>query len=86
MSVLFVLFVWAVTRLGACEYALEKQAKSNEEYTDGLHDKVCRLSDDKVSLNKQVRWLESELEHEKQKVRDVNELREHQRDRMKFLR
>lgn len=86
LIVLIVLFVRAVTRLGACEYALEKQAKSNEEYTDGLHDKVCRLSDDEVSLNKQVRWLESELEHEKQKVRDVNELRERQRDRMKFLR
>lgn len=86
LIVLIILLVRAVTRLGACEYALEKQAKSTEEYTDGLHDKVCRLSDDKVSLNKQVRWLESELEHEKQKVRDVNELRERQRDRLKFLR
>ncbi len=86
LIVLIILLVRAVTRLGACEYALEKQAKSNEEYTEGLHDKVYRLFADKVSLNKQVRWLESELEHEKQKVRDVNELREHQRGRMKFLR
>lgn len=42
LIVLIILLVRAVTRLGACEYALEKQAKSNEEYTDGLHDKVCR--------------------------------------------
>lgn len=86
LIVLIILLVRAVTRLGACEYAIEKQAKSNEEYTDGLHDKVCRLSDDKASLNKQVRWLESILEEEKQKVRDVNELRARQRDRLKFLR
>ena len=86
LIVLIVLFVRATTRLATCEHALEKQVKSNEEYTDILHDKVCRLSEDKVSLNKQVRWLESKLEEEKQKVRDENELRGHQRDRMKFLR
>lgn len=48
--------------------------------------KVLRLADKADSLSRQVRWLESQLEGEKQKVRDVNELREHQRDRMKFLR
>ncbi|AOT28136.1 hypothetical protein HOR22_gp07 [Klebsiella phage vB_KpnP_KpV763] len=86
LIVLIVMFVRATTRLATCEHALEKQAKSNEEYTGILHDKVCRLSEDKVSLNKQVRWLESRLEEEKQKVCDENELREHQRERMKFLR
>lgn len=86
LIILIVLFVRATTRLATCEHTLEKQAKSNEEYTNILHDKVCRLSEDKVSLNKQVRWLESRLEEEKQKVRDENELREHQRERMKFLR
>lgn len=48
--------------------------------------KVLRLADKADSLSRQVRWLESQLEGEKQKVRDVNELREHQRERMKFLR
>lgn len=48
--------------------------------------KVLRLADKADSLSRQVRYLEGELEREKQKVRDVNELREHQRDRMKFLR
>lgn len=48
--------------------------------------KVLRLADKADSLSRQVRWLESQLEDEKQKVRDVNELREHQRERMKFLR
>lgn len=86
LIVLIVLFIRATTRLATCEYTLEKQSKSNEEYTDILHDKVCRLSEAKVSLNKQVRWLESRLEEEKQKVRDVNELRARQRDRLKFLR
>lgn len=86
LIVLIVLFVRATTRLATCEYTLEKQAKSNEEYTDILHGKVCRLSVDKVSLNKQVRWLESRLEEEKQNVRDVNELRARQRYRLKFLR
>lgn len=48
--------------------------------------KVLRLADRADSLSRQVRYLEGELESEKQKVRDVNELRAHQRDRMKFLR
>lgn len=48
--------------------------------------KVIRLADRAESLGRQVRWLEGELESEKQKVRDVNELRSRQRDRMKFLR
>lgn len=48
--------------------------------------KVRRLADRADTLNKQVSWLERELESEKQKVRDVNELRERQRERMKFLR
>lgn len=48
--------------------------------------KVLRLADKADSLSRQVRWLESQLEDEKQKVRDVNELRERQRERMKFLR
>lgn len=56
LIVLIVLFVRATTRLATCEHTLEKQAKSNEAYTDTLHDKVCRLSEDKASLNKQVRW------------------------------
>lgn len=48
--------------------------------------KVLRLADKADSLSRQVRYLEGELESEKQKVRDVNELRERQRERMKFLR
>lgn len=48
--------------------------------------KVLRLADRADSLSKQVRYLERELESERQKVRDVNELRSHQRERMKFLR
>lgn len=48
--------------------------------------KVLRLADKADSLSRQVRYLERELESEKQKVRDVNELRAHQRERMKFLR
>ncbi|CAK6589158.1 unknown function [Klebsiella phage vB_Kpl_K56PH164C1] len=87
LIVLIVLFVRASqVNSAACEYTLEKQAKSNEEYADSLHDKVCRLANDKEALSRQVRYLEGELEEEKQKVRDVNELREHQRERMKFLR
>lgn len=62
LIVLITLFVRATTRLATCEYTLEKQAKSNEAYTDNLHDKVCRLADDKASLSRQVRYLERELE------------------------
>lgn len=86
LIILIILFVRATTRLAVCENTLEKQAKSNEAYTDTLHSKLCRLAEDKVSLGKQIKWLEAELEHEKQKVRDVNELRANQRDRLKHLR
>lgn len=60
---------------------LEANSQFNNESV-----KVLRLADKADSLSRQVRWLESQLEDEKQKVRDVNELRSHQRDRMKFLR
>ncbi|UXQ90441.1 fusion protein [Klebsiella phage BUCT-3589] len=58
LIILVVMFVRATTRLATCEHTLEKQAKSNEAYTDTLHDKVCRLSEDKASLSRQVRYLE----------------------------
>ncbi|MFA8669466.1 hypothetical protein [Escherichia coli] len=60
---------------------LEANSRFNNESV-----KVLRLADKADSLSRQVRYLEGELESEKQKVRDVNELRAHQRDRMKFLR
>lgn len=47
--------------------------------------KVLQLTDKANFLGKQVRYLESELEEEKQKVLDVYELRKRQRDRMEFL-
>lgn len=60
---------------------LEANSRFNNESV-----KVLRLADKADSLSRQVRYLEGELESEKQKVHDVNELRAHQRDRMKFLR
>lgn len=51
-----------------------------------LERKVIRLADRAESLGRQVRYLEGDLESERQKVRDVEELRARQRDRMKFLR
>lgn len=65
---------------------LERKVKETNAHLSNESAKLIRLADRAESLSRQVRWLESELENEKQKVRDVNELRVHQRDRMKFLR
>ena len=48
--------------------------------------KVLHLADRADSLSRKVRYLEGELESEKQKVRASEELRMHQRVRMQFLR
>lgn len=68
------------------EERLERKAREANSQFSNESAKVIRLIGRVDSLGKQVRWLESELESAKQKVRDVNELRSHQRDRMKFLR
>ncbi|WNA09164.1 hypothetical protein [Klebsiella phage P67_1] len=68
------------------EERLERKVREANSAVSRQACKVLRLADKADSLSKQVHYLERELESEKQKVRDVNELREHQRDRMKFLR
>lgn len=65
---------------------LERKVQEVNSRLNNESAKVIRLADRSESLGRQVRWLEGELESEKQKVRDVNELRVRQRDRMKFLR
>lgn len=65
---------------------LERKVREANSAFSSESCKVLHLADKADSLSKQVRYLERELESEKQKVRDVNELRSHQRDRMKFLR
>lgn len=68
------------------EERLERKAREANSQFSSESAKVLRLVDRVDSLSRQVRYLEGELESEKQKVRDVNELRSRQRDRMKFLR
>lgn len=68
------------------EERLERKVREANSAFNNESCKVLRLADKADSLSRQVRYLEGELESEKQKVRDVNELRAHQRDRMKFLR
>ncbi|BBF66829.1 hypothetical protein HOU85_gp05 [Klebsiella phage KN1-1] len=68
------------------EERLERKVQEANSATSRQICKVLSLADKADSLSKQVHYLEGELESEKQKVRDVNELRAHQRDRMKFLR
>lgn len=68
------------------EERLERKVQEANSAFSSESCKVLRLADKADSLSRQVQYLERELESEKQKVRDVNELRSHQRDRMKFLR
>ncbi|QDF14606.1 hypothetical protein SHKP152226_6 [Klebsiella phage SH-KP152226] len=68
------------------EERLERKVREANSAFNSESCKVLRLADKADSLSRQVRWLESELADERQKVRDVNELLAHQRERMKFLR
>ncbi|WEU80556.1 hypothetical protein FBLNLFFT_0010 [Klebsiella phage Amrap] len=65
---------------------LERKVQEVSSHLNNESAKVIRLADEAESLGRQVRWLDGELEEEKQKVRGVNELRAHQLDRMMFLR
>jgi hypothetical protein len=70
---------------GGKEHLERKIREANSQFNNECC-KALRLADKVDSLSREVRYLEGSLEEEKQKVRDENELRSHQRDRMKFLR
>lgn len=84
--ILVILLVQAVSKIARLEATAERDSKKHEEQIANRSRMINKLADDKSSLDRKVKWLESELMDEKQKVRDVNELRGHQRDRMKHLR
>ncbi|QEG10021.1 hypothetical protein KMI4_7 [Klebsiella phage KMI4] len=80
------LFISAIRDSLRSEERLQRTVREANSAFNSESCKVLRLADKADSLSRQVRYLEGELESEKQKVRDVNELRAHQRERMKFLR
>ena len=86
LIIMTALFISAIRNAIRDEERLERKVREANSAFNSESCKVLRLADKADSLNKQVRWLESRLEEEKQNVRDVNALREHQRERMKFLR
>lgn len=86
LIVITALFISAIRNAIRDEARLERKVREANSAFNSESAKVLRLADKADSLNKQVRWLESRLEEEKQNVRDVNELRANQRDRMKHLR
>lgn len=80
------LFITSMRNSLRDEGRLERKVREANSAFNSESCKVLRLADKADSLSRQVRYLEGALEEEKQKVRDVNELRERQRDRLKFLR
>ena len=68
------------------EGRLERKVQEANSAFNSESCKVLRLADKADSLSRQVRYLEGELESEKRRVRDSEELRMHQRVRMQFLR
>ena len=81
-----ILLIMSLDAVEGDKERLERKVREANSAFSSESCKVLRLADKADSLSRQVRELESQLEDEKQKMRDVNELREHQRDRMKFLR
>ena len=86
LIIMTALFVSAIRNAIRSEERLGRKVREANSAFSSESCKALRLADKADSLSRQVRYLEGELESEKQKVRDVNELRERQRDRMKFLR
>lgn len=86
LVVLIILLVQSVSQISRLEGIIERNSVEHGKEVTTLSRKVNGLAEDKDSMHKHIKWLEAELENEKQKVRDVNELRGHQRDRMKHLR
>lgn len=86
LIIITALFISAIRNAIRDEARLERKVREANSAFNRESAKVLWLADKSDSLSRQVRYLEGELESEKQKVRDVNELREHQRERMKFLR
>lgn len=80
------LFISAIRDSLRSEERLQRTVREANSAFNSESCKVLRLADKADSLSREVRCLESALEEEKQKERDVNELLAHQRDRMKFLR
>lgn len=86
LIIITALFISAIRNAIRDEARLERKVREANSAFNSESAKVLRLADKADSLSRQVRYLEGELESEKQKVSDVNELRGHQRDRMKHLR
>ncbi|WEU80339.1 hypothetical protein MHFPEQOS_0008 [Klebsiella phage Cornelius] len=86
LSIITALFIITMRNAIRDGERLERKVQEVSSHLNNESAKVIRLADRAESLGRQERWLEGELESEKQKVRDVNELLAHQRDRMKFLR
>ncbi|WEU80226.1 hypothetical protein IGCTKSGF_0009 [Klebsiella phage Mera] len=86
LSIITALFIITMRNAIRDGERLERKVQEVSSHLSNESAKVIRLVDRAESLGRQVRWLEGELESEKQKARDVNELLAHQRDRMKFLR
>lgn len=86
LIIITALFISAIRNAIRDEARLERKVREANSAFNSESAKVLRLADKADSLSRQVRYLEGELESERQKVRDVDELRARQRDRMKFLR
>lgn len=84
--VLLVLFVRSVTRIASLESILESNAEKHQATEATLARKAKELVEDKESLRRQIRYLESLLNDEKDRIMGKSELIATQRERMKALR
>lgn len=86
LIIMTALFISAIRNAIRSEERLERKVREANSAFSSESCKVIRLADKADSLSRQVRWLESELADERQKVRSEFIHIAHQRDRMKFLR
>lgn len=80
------LFISAIRDSLRSEERLQRTVREANSAFNSESCKVLRLADKADSLSRQVRYLEGELESERQKVRDVEELHSVTLARSEFLR
>lgn len=84
--IVFVLYVKTADKAGTLRAIIDSNSEKHKASEERLFRKVSDLIQDKDSMRRQIKWLESKLEDEQQRVIGKSELIATQRERMKHLR
>lgn len=84
--IVFVLYVKTADKAGTLRAIIDSNSEKHKASEEMLFRKANDLAQDKDSMRRQIKWLESKLDDEKDRVMDLSGRIATQRDRMKHLR